>query len=193
MVAPELPYDDPQTTYAERAEPACTALADAADPVVVVGHSLAAGYAPLVAAAIAGSSLVYLCPAPVGPFAQTGAPMPSTREGFTFPPNGPDGNSRWDPEEAIAAMYPRLPVETARALAARLKPGSSPKDAYPLAAPPNVATTFIYARHDECFDPAWSTWVARRVAGVEPVEIDTGHFAMLEAPETVAEQLLEPH
>jgi pimeloyl-ACP methyl ester carboxylesterase len=188
-VAPDLPYEDPQTTYRQRARPALELLNGIDDRVVVVGHSLAAGYAPLVADSVPGSELVYLCPAPVGPFAQTEAPMRASREGFEFPPNDPDGTSSWDPESAIAVMYVRLAPETARMVASCLRPGSSPADADPLTEQPAVPTTFIYAQHDEFFDPAWSTWMAREVAGLEPVELDTGHFPMIENPDVVADVL----
>lgn len=188
-MAPELPYEDPQTTYRDRVRPALELLNGVDDRVVVVGHSLAAGYAPLVADAVPGSELVYLCPAPVGPFAQVEAPMRSSREGFEFPPNRPDGTSVWDPEAAISVMYARLAPETARMVASCLRPGSSPADSYPLESQPDVATTFVYAEHDEFFDPAWSTWAAREVAGLDPVELDTGHFPMIEKPALVAEIL----
>jgi pimeloyl-ACP methyl ester carboxylesterase len=55
-----------------------------------------------------------------------------------------------------------------------------------------VPTSFIYARHDEFFDPAWSRWVAVEAAGLEPVELDSGHFPMLEIPDELAEILLQP-
>src|SRR4051794_26943068 len=102
-------------------------------------------------------SLVYLCPAPVGPFARTGARVASGRKGFAFPPNRADGTSVWEPEAAIAAMYPRLPAEVARSLAERLRPGASPSDSYPLRGQPGIPTTFIYAAYDEFFEPAWSS------------------------------------
>lgn len=192
MVAPDLPYEDPATTYAERAQRALDALADAEyhDRVVVVGHSLGAGYSPLVAAAHPSSTLVHLCPAPVGPFAQVEAPMRSSHEGFAFPANRPDGTSVWDPAEAIAVMYPRLDPDEAAELAARLKPGSAPADRYPLAEHPRVATQFIYARYDEFFEDEWSRWMAREVAHAEPIEIATGHFPMVEDPGAVAAILL---
>jgi pimeloyl-ACP methyl ester carboxylesterase len=181
VVAPDLPYNDPETV---------DGVIGAADAVVVVGHSLAAGYAPLVADAVSGSSLVYPCPAPVGPFAKAGAPVASARQGFTFPPNRADGTSVWQPEAAIAAMYPRLPLEKARSLAERLRPGASPSDSYPLSSQPEAPTTFIYATYDEFFDPAWSRWVAQECVGVDPIEVETGHFAMVEAPDAVADILL---
>jgi pimeloyl-ACP methyl ester carboxylesterase len=160
------------------------------DRVVVVGHSLGAGYSPLVAAEHPGSVLVHLCPAPVGPFAETAAPMRSSREGFVFPPNRDDGTSVWEPSEAVAVMYPRLSAEQARSLAQRLKPGSAPADSYPLSESPAVPTLVLYGRYDEFFDPEWSRWIAREVAHVEPVELATGHFPMIEAPDAVAEILL---
>jgi pimeloyl-ACP methyl ester carboxylesterase len=189
VVTPDLPYEDPATTYDDRVRPALEALGEVADPVIV-GHSLGAGYAPLVAAARPAASLVYLCPAPAGPFAATEAPMRSTREGFAFPANRPDGTSVWDPDVAIAAIYPRLPAATAQMVAACLRPGASPADAYPLSTQPAVPTTFIYAKHDEFFAPDWSRWVAREVAGVEPIELDTGHFPMVEAPDALARLLV---
>jgi pimeloyl-ACP methyl ester carboxylesterase len=156
---------------------------------VVVGHSLGAGYAPLLADALPQSSLVYLCPAPVGPFSQLGAPMPSTRAGFEFPANREDGTSVWDPELAIEVIYRRLPEDQARMVASCLRPGSSPADAYPLAAHPDVPTTFIYAAEDEFFEPEWSRWVARQALGIEPLEVGTGHFPMIENPDLLARLL----
>jgi len=181
VIAPDLPFDDPYTTYEQRAQRALEALQGHDEPVVIVGHSLATGYAPLVAAAQPQSSIVYLCPAPVGPFAATKAPMPSTRAGFTFPPERPDGTSVWEPGVAVERLYSRLPTATARQIAACLRPGASPANTYPLEEPVPVPTTFIYASHDEFFEPAWSRWVARD-AGLEPIELDTGHFPMAEAP-----------
>jgi pimeloyl-ACP methyl ester carboxylesterase len=156
---------------------------------VFVAHSLGAGYAPLLATALPKSSVVYLCPAPVGPFDNVGAPLGSTREGFRFPANREDGTSVWDPELAISVIYARLPEEQARMVASCLRPGASPANGYPLTTHPNVPTTFIYAEHDEFFEPDWSRWVARAVLGVEPLEIGTGHFPMVESPDLVARLL----
>lgn len=116
--------------------------------------------------------------------------MRSVREGFEFPPDGANGVSVWDPDVALAALYPRLPEAQAQAIASCLRPGASPSDPYPLTEDPPVATGFIYATHDEFFEPDWSRWAARELAGVEPVELDTGHFPMVEAPDALAEVLL---
>ena len=188
MLAPDLPFEDPDTTYEQRAQVALDVVEGHGEPVVVVGHSLGAGYAPLVAAVRAGSSLVYACPAPVGPFAGTGAPMRSTRPGFTFPPDRADRTSVWDPDEAASRFYARLPAATASEFASSLRRGAAPANRYPLVSAPDVPTGFIYAHHDEFFEPAWSRWVAED-AGLVPVELDTGHFPMIEAPEALAAAL----
>jgi pimeloyl-ACP methyl ester carboxylesterase len=188
VITPDLPYEDPSTTYEQRIQPALAALGDVATPVLVA-HSLGAGYAPLLADRLPKSSVVYLCPAPVGPFSETGAPMGSTREGFEFPANRADGTSVWDPDVAIELIYRRLPADEARMVASCLKPGASPADPYPLATHPNVPTTFIYAAEDEFFEPEWSRWVARAMLGIEPLEVGTGHFPMIENPDLVARLL----
>jgi pimeloyl-ACP methyl ester carboxylesterase len=110
-LAPDLPFHDPQATYADRIQPALEAVEGITGPVVVVGHSLGARYAPFVADAIPASTLVLLCPA-----------LPDLRPGFPFPSRGADGTSAWDPRSAVEVMYPRLPAATAAALALRLRP-----------------------------------------------------------------------
>ena len=187
-VAPDLPLHDPNAGFAERARPALDALDAIDDPVVVVGHSQGSAYSPLVAVARPGSLLVHLCPR-LGGFAPPhGAPDPF-REGFPFPGDRPDGTSAWDAEAAISAMYPRLPPETARALAQHLQPMAMPAGEYPLPDHPDVPTALVYASDDEFFEPAWERFMARELLGIEPIEIPGGHFPMAEDPEALADLL----
>src|SRR5438105_11308196 len=136
-VAPDMPYDDPNTGYEERVRPALQALQDVSDPLVVVGHSVSSGYAALVAVKRPGSLLVHLCPR-LGPFPPPPGAPSTFREGFRFPPRNPAGAMVWDPDAAIDAMYPRLLPETARALAERLRPAVPPAGEYPLPGHPDV-------------------------------------------------------
>src|SRR4051812_47315692 len=129
-LTPDLPLHDPAARYAERARPAIEALASAEPPVVVVGHSLAAGIAPIVAAGAGAALVVYLCPAPTGPFADVDVGTAPVRRTFSLPPADEDGVSVWDAEVAVETMYAHLPTDTARALAERLRPGSSAPDRY---------------------------------------------------------------
>lgn len=177
-VAPDLPFDDPATTFQDRVRPAVEALDGARDPVVVVGHSMAAGIAPWVAGSRPGALLVHLC-----------AGFGALRSGFPWPPSGPDGTTTWDPDVAVDALYPRLPRETARALARRLRPMAPAADGRPHGARPEVPVAFVYAADDELFDPETEHARARELLGVEAIEIPGGHFPMAEDPDGLAELL----
>ena len=146
------------------------------------------GSAPTPARAPA-ALLVYLCPAPTGPFSGVDVDVQPFRPGFPRPPDDEHGTSIWEPDAAIAAMYPRLPPETGRELAAQLHPGSSPPDANPLDGHPDLPGVLILALHDEFFVPEWSRRVASEVLGREAVELDMGHFPMVEAPAELARVL----
>ena len=188
-VAPDLPYHDPAAGYEERVRPALDALAGIEGDVVVVGHSLGSGYAPLVAAARPGSLLVHLCPR-LGPFTPPpGAPSPF-QENVPFPAERPDGLSVWEPEAAAAFMYARLPPDLAQVLAQRLHPVAPPAGEFPLPGHPDVPTELIYAARDEFFTPAFERFMARELLGIEPIELPGGHFPMLEDPEALAELLV---
>jgi pimeloyl-ACP methyl ester carboxylesterase len=186
-VAPDLPFEDPTTGFEQRVRPALWALDGAGGPIVVVGHSASSGYAALVAKATPGSLLVHLCPR-LGPFPPPAGAPDTFRKDFPFPPRNEEGATVWDPEDAIDAMYSRLPPETGRALAERLRPATPPAGEYPLPGHPDVPTMLIYAAEDELFEPAWERFMASEL-GIDPIEIPGGHFPMLEAPETLADLL----
>src|SRR3954452_22571826 len=188
-LTPDLPLHDPAARYAERARPAIEALASAEPPVVVVGHSLAAGIAPIVAAGTGAAIVIYLCPAPTGPFADVDVEIAAVRRTFSLPPADEHGASVWDAEAAVETMYARLPSDLARALAERLRPGSSAPDRYLPGGDPELPGRLILATEDEFFDPEWSRRVASAVLCTEPIEIAAGHFPMIEAPAELARVL----
>ena len=187
-VAPDMPYGDPKTGYEERIHPALQAVEDVAGPLVVVGHSVSSGYAALVAETKPGSLLVHLCPR-LGPFPPPSDAPDTFRKDFPLPPRNESGAMVWDTDRAIEAMYPRLPPETGRALAERLRPAAPPAGEYPLTGHPDVPTVLVYATDDEIFEPAWERFMARELLGIEPIEIPGGHFPMVEHPEALAELL----
>jgi pimeloyl-ACP methyl ester carboxylesterase len=187
-LAPDLPFHDPQAGYEDRVRPALQALDGVEGSVVVVGHSAGSAYAPLIAGAQPGSRLVHLCPR-LGPFTPPPGAPDAFRKDLSFPSDRPDGTSVWDPDAAVDALYGRLPPETARSLARRLRPGSPAAGEYPLPGHPDVPTVLVYAREDEFFEPAWERFMARELLGIEPIEIPGGHFPMLEDPDTLADLL----
>jgi pimeloyl-ACP methyl ester carboxylesterase len=188
VLTPDLPLHDPGLGFEERIRPALDSLDDVDDPLVIVGHSQGTAYSCLLAAERPGSLLVYLCPRLNG-FAEPAGAPDKFREGFPFPADRPDGTSVWVADAAIAAMYPRLAPERARALAERLQPMAMPQDEYPLRAPPDNPSVLIYATEDEFFQPAWERFMARELLGVEPIEIPGGHFPMAEDPEALGDLL----
>jgi pimeloyl-ACP methyl ester carboxylesterase len=187
-VAPDLPLHDPKAGFDERIRPALEALDGVGGPIVVVGHSQGTAYSSLVAVAQPGSLLVHLCPRLGGFEPPPGAPD-TFREGIPFPPERPDGTSVWDADTAISAMYRRLPPQTARVLAQRLRPMAPPAGEYPLPDQPDIATVLVYAADDEFFEPAWERFMARELLGVEPIEIPGGHFPMVEDPDALGDLL----
>jgi pimeloyl-ACP methyl ester carboxylesterase len=175
VVAPDLPFHDPAATFEVRIEPALEAIEGFADPVIAVGHSMGAGYAPSIGASRAGSLLVYLCPG-----------LGALREGFPWPPNRADGTCEWDRDAAMASLYPRLAPEAARRLADHLRPMAPAAGGHPRARPPRPATAVVIGLDDELFDASSERAVAREKLGVEPIEIPGGHFPMVEDPIALA-------
>lgn len=186
--AADLPLHDPAATHADRVGPAIEALDGAAGPVVVVAHSQSSALGPLVADARPVSLLVYLCPRMGSVEPPPGAPEPF-REGIPFPPDRPDGTTAWDPGVATEFMYSRLPPEDAQTLAQRLRPMAMPPDEYPLEEHPKVPATLLYASDDEFFEPAFERFVARELLGIDPIELEGGHFPMIEDPAGLASLL----
>ena len=187
-MAPDLPVEDGETTWEDRVRPALVDLESASGSVVVVGHSAASGYAAIVAERAPAQLLVYLCPR-LAEFDHPSGEPRVFRETLTFPPRREDGAIVWESEDAMRQMYPRLEPETARALAARLRPTAPPAGEFPLELPPDLPTALLYAADDEFFEPSYERFVARKLLGVEPIEIPGGHFPMAEDPERLAEVL----
>ena len=132
--------------------------------------------------------LVYLCPR-FGFFPTPPDAPDIYRKGFPFPPKDLQGRLVWEPESAIAAMYPRLPRQTAERLARRLRPGASAVGDYPLSSLPDVVTALIYTSDDELFTLEWQRFIAEQVLHIAPIELPGGHFPMVENADLLADTL----
>jgi pimeloyl-ACP methyl ester carboxylesterase len=183
--AADLPLHEPAAGYEERIRPAIEALSGVDGPVIVVAHSQSSALGPLVAVARPVSLLVYVCPRMGSVEQPPGAPA-AFREGIPFPPDRADGTTAWDPEVATEVMYRRLPPERARALAQRLRPMAMPPDDYPLREHPDVPTALLYGSEDELFEPAFERFMADELLGIDPIELRSGHFPMVEDPDGLA-------
>jgi pimeloyl-ACP methyl ester carboxylesterase len=86
-------------------------------------------------------------------------------------------------------MYRHLNPALAESTAKRLRHDADPGP-YPLEAPPSLPSLYIYAAEDEFFTPESRRWAARNIFGVEPIEMEGGHFPMLERPSELADRLV---
>jgi pimeloyl-ACP methyl ester carboxylesterase len=187
-VAPDLPYDDPTATWETYVDVVTDALSGVVDPVLV-GHSGGALSIALVALRRPVKLLVYLCPS--SPVAVPPPDMPpSLREGAWDAVKTDElGRGWWQPDDAVRDMYRHLDPALARWAAGQLRPDADPGP-YPLAAPPALPSVYIYASEDEFFTPESRRWAARTIFGVEPIEMDGGHFPMMERPSELADLLV---
>lgn len=195
-VAPDLPTE--ADAGLERCVRAVLAeLPSTAAPIVVVGHSLGALIAPIVAeraGAAAWVDLAGFIPVPGEPAAAL------LRREQVFAPGWPalaashhrlpDGRDVWPPEAAEALYFDCDPA-VAAAAARRLRPQAWPalREPCPLTAYPELPTAYILAREDNVIDPVWSRRAARELLRVDAVELYGGHAPFLSRPGALADVL----
>lgn len=168
--APELPCEDVEAGVADYA--ACVPAAD-----VVVGHSLGGHTIPFVEA----RTHVFLC-ALVGGTGWKGVFAP----GFGAALVRDELGRSYYPDPAEAARELQYPPEHAH-LAARLR-RQAPFDA-PFR--PVERAVYVVCTEDAVIRPAWQRHLARDVLGVEPLELASGHSAVLTHARELAELLGE--
>jgi pimeloyl-ACP methyl ester carboxylesterase len=189
VVSPDLPCDDLTATWDVYAETVTAAL-PADEPPVVVGHSLGAMTAALVASIVPVRLVIYLAPSTptnrtfedMPPPFHTGREMGAVEDGR--------GDHWPDPNLAVRDLYPRLDPELAHAAAARLRYQAYPP-AFPLEGPPTVPSAYVLATDDEIYTVESRRWAATHLFGLDPIELAGGHFPMLEQPVTLADLLCD--
>ena len=198
-IAADLPCDDPDSGWLEYASAADRALAEIDDDLIVVGHSLGGGVAPLLAGRWPVRRLCFVCSYPPKPGlsldeAIAQAPNLSDPVALAFRHSRDDGgNYIWPNLEAAAyAMYHDCPVAIAEDAYSRLRP-QSPKpfgEVWPLAEWPDLPITFIVCRDDRLGRAEALTRTAHERFGVTAVELDGGHSPFLSRPYELAQALL---
>jgi pimeloyl-ACP methyl ester carboxylesterase len=192
-VAMDLPCDDPSATFDEYADAVVAALGEA-DDVVLVGHSLAGVTLPMVARSRPVRLLIYLCGVIPATLSTAGAPNepPDSAEIFGSLTKDSDGCTFW-PKGTESDLYPDLSAEDVEWASSRLRRQcwGMWKSFEPFETIVDLASVTVVARDDQVVLPAWSRWAAReRLGGLEPIEIDGGHFPMLARPAELAELLV---
>ena len=195
-VAVELPSDAAAVGAPGYARTIAAAVREVGpEPPVLVGHSMSGIAIPLVPALAPVRRLVFLAglvPAPGRRMAdlQAEEPMLGDTGGIA---RDELGRSYWtSPEAAIATLYHDCDHELAHEAASRLRPQARTphEEPCPLAAFPDVPTSYILMREDRMVRPEWSRIVCRDRLGVEPVELPGGHSPMLADPDLLAATLI---
>jgi pimeloyl-ACP methyl ester carboxylesterase len=195
-VAVDLPCGDSAAGCARYAEIVTTALADADENVVVVGHSLGGLTIPLVAAARPVQRLIFLSallPQPGRSLDDQVAEDPS----MICPGVGhgqyvhPDGSTSWDPERAASVLYPDCEPDLAHWAARHLRRQNwrATQEISPLAEWPTVECQYILCADDLVVNTAWSRRAARGLLGRTVTELPGGHCPFLSRPAALADAL----
>lgn len=175
VVAPDLPSEDETAGLWENADAVVEAVGGRRD-LVVVGHSLGGFVAPLVCVRVPAELLVLVA--------------------AMIPAPGETGIAWWQAtgyessgEEAV--FYHDVPPEL-EAEARRRERGQSERsmvEPWPLETWPDVPTRVLLCRGDRMFPPDFQRRVARERLGIDPDEMDGGHYVALSHPRELAERL----
>jgi pimeloyl-ACP methyl ester carboxylesterase len=174
-VAVDLPTEDESAGWREYAGAVVEAVGARRD-VVSVGHSLGGFTAPLVCARIRVDLLVLVA-------GMVPAPGELFEDWWT--------NTGYEDSDADDVFYHDVPPELA-AEAKRRERGERSKalrEPWPLERWPETPARYILCRGDRMFPAAFARRHARERLGVEPDEIDGGHYISLSRPLELADRL----
>jgi len=192
-LAPSLPLDDPNAGPSAHAAAVVAAARDLPGPLVVVGQSLGAFAAPLVAARMPVAALVLVAPMIPAPGETAGEWWSAVKHDEAIAPLvrrlGP--MSTWGPEALSDVFLHDVPGDIARA-AERFNGAPGPgmfREPWPLHAWPPVLTRVLAPRDDRLFPLAFQRRVTRDRLGLAVDEMPGGHLPMLARPRELATRL----
>ena len=187
-MAMDLPISDPRATASDYADVVVTALEGAPADTVLLGHSLGAAVAHLVAGRRPIGGLIYLCPV-LGPpdrLASHGRPpmiIPATRRA--------DGTTELDPASARDMLYHDCPPEVAAWAVARLRSQRMLFDEVPPARKwPDLPAWVIGTSDDRAIDPENLMSQARIQLGEVVHFLPGGHSPFLSRPAELAKLMM---
>jgi Alpha/beta hydrolase family len=201
-VAMDLPTGDPDAGAQRYAEVVVDALAGA-DDIVLVGHALGGLTVPVAAQLLADQGrparrMIFLAGllSRVGRSFDAGHAedpdrlMPGLGAGQI---SHDDGSSSWQPQAAIAAMYPDAPPKLAEAASLHLRRQywKVAQEVSPLRAWPDPPVSVIACGSDAVVNPDWVRRSGRVRFGSEAVVLPGDHSPFLARPVQLAELLLK--
>jgi pimeloyl-ACP methyl ester carboxylesterase len=193
VFAVDFPTDQPGLLADDYADIAADQIGAAVGEPVVVAHSGAGLLLPAVADAVRAGHLVWLAAA-VPDFAG-GSSFAEQAQESAADIAGQEWRSfgRASTEDPVVAAYfgfHDCDLETLRWAVTTMRL-FYPEAVYAQAPPtrPLTPSTFVVPRHDRTLRPNWMRKVARERLGVEPIEIDGGHFPHVSRPSQLADIL----
>jgi len=181
MIAVDLPCEDDQAKFSDYADTIVEALGDR-DDVVVVGHSLGAYPATLVAERLDAKSLVLVSGM---------VPRPGESASEWWANTGYADLPAFDGDDTALFLHDVEPGLAAEALRrSRDQSGTAMEEPWPLDSWPDVPTRYLALTDDRCFPAHWSSAMVRDRLGIEAEEMGGSHCVFLSRPEELAERLL---
>lgn len=194
VIAPDLPGDDEVQTFEDYADAVVAEAGVRGDEVVVVGHSMGAYTAPIVAERLGARLLVLLAGMIPSPGEAPDEWWKNTGyEEAVAEASARDGG-RTGHEDPFVSFYHDVPRELAeRAMSyERGHPSSTATAApWPMAAWPSAPTRFIVCTQDRFFPPEFLRALALTRLDVVADDIDASHCAPLSRPVELAALLAE--
>jgi pimeloyl-ACP methyl ester carboxylesterase len=190
----DLPYDDDQVDQCDYADVVVAAIRNAERPLIVVGQSMSAFTAVLVAERVSVDELILVAPM---------IPAPGESPGQWWGNVGHEDAKRTqdlldgrDPDAAtdtLELFFHDVPADLRDEALAREQTRLSDTAFGPqwdAVRWPDVPVRVIAGRHDRLFPLAFLTRLANDRLGVEPEKVDSGHLPALVCPSELAELLL---
>jgi pimeloyl-ACP methyl ester carboxylesterase len=195
-IAPPLPLDDPDAGPSAHADAVAEAAKEHQGPLVVVGQSLGAFTAPLVAAKTPVAELVLVAPMIPAPGETAGEWGDAVEHEKAIAPLirrlGPP--SEWGPDAIQEVFLHDVPADIARE-SERFSGVQTPgmfREPWPLDAWPDVPTRVIAPTDDRLFPLDFQRRVARERLNLDPEELPGGHVPMFSRPRELARRLTAP-
>ena len=196
-IAVDLPCDDPKSGLAEYTDVAVASLPAGLDDLIVVGHSLGALTAAIVADRVKTRRLVFVAgiiPSPGKSLADL-ATSDAERDGHLGKEDlefDKSGLFRFSREGAMRALFHDCEPEAADLALARLRfQHSMWNEVAEFDGWRATEIVSVVCTEDRVVNPAWSRQVSKERLGVDAIELPGGHSPWLSRPAELARMLVE--
>ena len=193
VVAVDLPAADPAAGLVEYADAVCGAVADLTEPLVVVGQSMGAYTAPMVAARVATRALVLVNPMVPAPGESAGEWWAATGQAAAraaYLDRIGLGRTTFDEIEDFFHDVPADVRAEALALGEPAQADTPFGQPWPLRAWPDVPTSVIAGSDDRLFPLGFQRRVVRDRLGLDVEVMPGGHLMALSRPRELARLLM---